>query len=186
MARLPDDEIQRRYEENLAHVEITDQEALVRWPDLDPETRDRRRQQATTMRAKQMTIVDDETGQRLVGGKQPRKTVGNVLEAISTAADERQKEVVDGLFSGLHPDESAAVRGKAAERIVRIKSEFIEQERRDREELRQLGKDELIDILAKGILEQGIGGDLMKQIASGQKTSPVGQTYDADGTVEAA
>jgi hypothetical protein len=186
MARLPDDEIQRRYEEALARVDIDDDEAERRWPNIEPEDRERRRHLARVAAAKYATIVDDETGQRLLGGGQPRKNKTDIMQAIADLADgDRQKEVIDALFAPLS-DDSKAVRGKGAERIIKIKSELVERERRDREELRQLDKGELVERLAKGILSGGMAGDLMKALASGAKVSPNGTVYDVDGSASEA
>jgi hypothetical protein len=186
MARLPDDEIQRRYEEALSKVDIDQDEAERRWPNCDPDDRERRRKLAMIAAAKHATIVDDETGQKLLGGHQPRKNKTDVMQTIADLADgERQKEVIDALFAPLS-DESKAVRGKGAERIIKIKAEHVERERRDREELRQLDRGELIDRLAKGILSGGMGAELAKALSSGvsAKVSPNGTPYDVDGNVE--
>lgn len=183
MARLPDDEIQRRFEENLAKIDITPEEAEALWPNIDPDDRERRRRAKIGAMARHATVVDDETGQRMLGGAQPkagRKGKADVMQTISELADgERQKEVVDALFASLDSKNDPAVRGKGAERIVRLKIEHAEMERRDREELRQLDKDQLIDRLAKGILAGGMGDALIKALGQ-SKTAPNGTPYDVD------
>lgn len=178
MARVPDEEIQRRLAEARERTRISDEEALERWPDLEPKERDRRRVAAENMAAKHMVVVDDETGQRLVGGPQPRSGVKpkrDIAEAIADLADgERQRDVIEALFSGLH-DESKAVRGKAAERIVGIAREHREAERRDHTDLANLTKDELAELIARGILALGMDSDLARRLAPAQP-------YDVDAT----
>lgn len=182
MARLPDDEIQRRYEIALGQVEISDEEAASKWPNCSPEERERWRRMSMISRAKHSVVVDDETGQRWLGGSQPRKNKVDVMATIVELADgERQKEIVDALFAPLDKSEPAAVRGKGAERIIRMKVEQAELERRDREELRQLGKDELIDRLAKGIMGSSMGAELVKALTAA-KIAPNGTAYDVDVT----
>lgn len=180
MALLPDDEIQRRFEANLEAIEIDQDEAMRRWPNEEPRERERRRQLALRAAARYATVVDDETGQRLLGGKQPRKNKVDVISTIVELADgERQKEIVDAIFAPLASTESAAVRGKGAERIIRMKVEQAELQRRDREELRQLDKDDLIDRLAKGIMGSSMGVDLVKRLVA-SKVAPNGTPYDVD------
>lgn len=168
MARLPEEEIQRRFLEALKVCRISDAQALDRWGDLDEQKREERRRRSEEIRARHMVIVDDETGQRLVGGPQPKKDANDVKQEIAQTITDladgpRQKEVVDALFSGLE-DESNAVRGKAAERIIKISQEQREKERRDRGELRSLGKDELIARLVQGILAGGLDKDMLTRM----------------------
>lgn len=195
MARLSDEAIQQRFQENLARTHISDEEALERWPELPASERDRRRHLAELQRARHATVVDDETGQRMLGGYQPasQNTLRkSAMETIAELADgDRQKEVVDALFAPLAKTESAAVRGKGAREIVKIAAEHREVERRDREELAKLGKEELIAKLVTGILGGEMAGDLMSALQkakTGLPSAPVtpSTAYDADGTAEAA
>lgn len=191
MARLPDDEIQRRYEEALEKVEISDEEALGRWPNMTTREREQRRQSAIRWAAKHATIIDDATGQRLLGGAQPKRSKQGVMEVIAELADgDRQREVIDALFAPLDKNNDDAVRGKGAERIVRLRIEHDEIQRRDREELRQLDKDALLDRLVEGILGSGsMSGDLMKKLSAGAaaaKVSANGTAYDVDVSAEDA
>lgn len=164
--RLPDEEIQRRFEENKGRCKISDEEALERWPDVAPQERARRKNLAEIAAARYATIVDDDTGQRMMGGAQPNSGKGgrkkSVVEKVAELADgERQKEVIDALFAPLASSEPAAVRGKGAERIIKMRIEHEEMERRDREELRQLGKEELADRLIEAITKGGMAGEIL-------------------------
>lgn len=171
MARLSDQEIKRRYEEQLAifRGSISDDEAAELWPECSITERNRRRKLKETQQARYHTIVDDDEGTRMMGGKQvsAANSGKQIMEAIAHAANgPRQKEVMDSLFAPLS-DSSPAVRGKGAERIVKIAAEQLEVERKDRDELRKLGKDELIDRLAKAILESGTAATLFEELAKG-------------------
>lgn len=182
MARLPEEEIQRRFQENLELCRISDEDALMRWPDLDEAERARRRNLAEGAAARCATIVDDETGQRLLGGRQPahnQKVKKSIVEVVVDLADgDRQREVLEALFAPLH-DSSSAVRGKGAERIINIKLAHEEEQRKDREELRKLGRDELIARLAKGMLESGMMGEVLAKIG---RELPE-KTFDGVGSV---
>lgn len=187
MARLPDEEIRRRYEQHLGLCRISDEDALVRWPDVSPDERDSRKLKAEKAAARYATVVDDETGQRWMGGPQPnsnrRNKVKSVVEQVVELADgDRQREVIDALFAPL-TDDSNAVRGKGAERIINIKLAHDEEQRKDREELRKLGKDELLDRLVDGLLESPdmVKGLLLRLNQS--KRSDSDSDYDAVGTV---
>lgn len=179
MARLPDDEIQRRLDDALARCRMSAEEALEKWPEDTPEVRDGKRKRSEIARAKHMVIVDDDSGQRMLGGPQPRsgpKSKKDIAEAISELADgERQREIIDALFSGLSTEQSPAVRGKAAERIVNIANEQREIERRDRDELRKLGAEDLIERIVAGIKAHGLDIDLLKRL---EPAKP----FDADAT----
>jgi hypothetical protein len=186
VARLPEEEIKRRYQENLElyRDSISDEEALELWPDLSPGERTRRRKLKETQKARYETVVDDETGQRMMGGPQHQGQGGikkAVMEAVADLANgDRQKEVIDGLFSGLDRKEAPAVRGKAAERIIKITHEQIEVERRDRQELLKLGEEELVDKLVGLLLGSGTDDKLIAAlIKANQKALPV-LTVDAD------
>lgn len=189
MARLPDDEVQRRFQVQKAIFQdsITPQQALERWPEQTPTERERRRKASELQQARYNTVVDDDTGQRMLGGPQKSTTVRGtkaIMEAVAELADgERQKEVIDALFAPLS-DESKAVRGKGAERIVKIAAEQSEVERRDREELRQLGKDDLVARLVKGIMGSGSASDLMAGLikASQQRTIEATTHSDVDAS----
>lgn len=184
MARLPEDEIKRRLAENVERFRMTEEEALERWPDDTPEKRAHRKTMAEHQAARYNTIVDDETGQRMMGGFQPRTQISpqTIMEEVAALANsERKKEVVDALFSPLSPKENAAVRGKGAERIVRIAQEQVEIERRDREELRKLGKDELVERLAEGLMKSDIAAGLFQKMLEKQKV-PESPSYDATST----
>lgn len=168
MARLPDEEIQRRLAEAREKVRISDEAMDERWSDLEPEKREIRRRLAETAAAKHLVVVDDDTGQRLLGGPQPSSGHRTKKDAIQTIVDlvdgERQREFVEAMFAPLDANEPAAVRGKGAERIAKLKIEFEEKERRDRDELRSLGKDELIDRIVKGLMANGMDEDLLKKL----------------------
>jgi hypothetical protein len=186
MARLSDDEIQRRFQAELENSKLSDEEALVRWPDLTPEKREINKKKSEAISARHRTIIDDETGQRLVGGPQPnsgKKTKQSVAEKITELADgERQTEIINALFAPLARSEPAAVRGKGAERILKISAEQREANRRDREELRQLGREELIKRLAVGIMSSDMAGDLLVGIAQ-RHAELQSASYDVDGTI---
>lgn len=182
--RLPDEEIQRRFEENKARCKISDEEALERWPDVAPQERARRKNLAEIAAARYATIVDDDTGQRMMGGAQPNSGKGGrkkkVLEAVVDQANgERQKEVLDAIFAPLAASEPAAVRGKGAERILRLGIELEEMERRDREELRQLGQEELADKLIDIITKGGMAQAIFSRVAQGLPAADV-ELSDAD------
>ena len=182
--RLPDEEIQRRFEENKGRCKISDEEALERWPDVAPQERARRKNLAEIAAARYATIVDDDTGQRMMGGAQPNSGKGgrkkSVVEKVAELADgERQKEVIDALFAPLASSEPAAVRGKGAERIIKMRIEHEEMERRDREELRQLGKEELADRLIEAITKGGMAQAIFSRVAQGLPAADV-ELSDAD------
>ncbi len=187
MARLPEEEIKRRFAENLElyRGSITDQEALELWPDLSEGERTRRRKLKETQKARYETVVDDEVGTRMLGGPQkPQDTVKKaVMEAVADLANgDRQKEVIDGLFSGLDKDAGPSVRGKAAERIIKITHEQIEVERRDREELRQLGEEELVDRLVGLLLGSGTGDKLIAALLKADQKAIPAVATDIDDT----
>jgi hypothetical protein len=183
MARLPDDEIKRRFEANLEQCRISDEEALERWPEATPRQRENKRKLAEAAAARHATVVDDETGQRLLGGPQPNnrpRSKKSVMEAITDLADgERQQEVIDAIFAPLS-DSNSAVRGKGAERIVKIAADQREMERRDREELRQLGKEELLERLAEGILSSGMAEALVEAVQNRAKQAALSPAREAD------
>jgi hypothetical protein len=177
VARLPEEEIKRRFQENLETYlgSITDQEALELWPDLSETERARRRKLKETQKARYETVVDDEVGTRMMGGPQQQGQGGvkkAIMEAVADLANgERQKEVVDALFSGLDKKEAPAVRGKAAERIIKVTHEQLEVERKDREELRKLGEEELVDRLVTLLVGSGTGTKLIESLLKAdQKT----------------
>lgn len=186
MARLPDEEIQLRLKAALKEQQISDEEALRLWPDMDGRAREIKRTRTEMARARHQVVVDDETGERMFGG--PQKGSGarskrKLVEAIADLANnDRQKDVIDALFAPLASD-NLAVRGKGAERIVKIMADHEEQQRRDRDELRSLSKDELKTMLIEGILSSGMAPDLISGLVNQLPTSPV---YDVDGTAEAA
>src|SRR4051794_26452766 len=194
MARLPEEEIQRRLAENVERYKMSDEEALERWPDCDEKARAHKKRGSEHQKARYNTIVDDETGQRMMGGPQPKPVVTNqnIMEAVTDLADgDRQTEVIDALFAPLSRTEAAAIRGKGAERIIKIAAEQREVERRDRQELHQLGKDQLIDRLAEGILSSGLAAGLFDEMIKRQAlpenvTARVSTDFDANGTAEAA
>lgn len=186
MSRLPDDEIQRRLDEALERVRMTPEEALERWPELDQSARDVKQAQSEMARAKHAVVVDDETGQRLLGGPQPNsgpRDRRSLLEQVAHLAnDERQQEVVDALFAPLSDKEAAAVRGKGAERISRMVVAHEDEQRKNRDELRKLSKDELVSELVKQLLNSGLGGSIGEALA---RQLP-DKSFDAHGTAEAA
>jgi uncharacterized protein (UPF0297 family) len=164
---------------------MTDDEARERWPECTPEERDAKRAKSEMARAKHMVVVDDDTGQRLLGGPQPSAQVKKrdlLAEVASLANDERQKEVIDALFAPLS-DPSNAVRGKGAERIMKAVVAFEDEQRKNREELRRLDKDELIERLVGAVLESGLGSGLAEALT---KQLGVSTSFDAHGTAEAA
>jgi hypothetical protein len=187
MARLPDDEIQRRLAEALEQCRMTDEEAAERWPECTPEERDAKRAKSEMARAKHMVVVDDETGQKFFGGPQSKsgqpKKRDLLAQVADLANDARQKEVVDALFAPLSPDEPAAVRGRGAERIININIAYEDEQRKNREELRRLNKDELIERLVGAVLESGLGSGLAEALT---KQLGVSTSFDAHGTAEAA
>jgi len=177
MARLPDDEIQRRYEAAFAEIEptVTPEMVLEKWGHLPAEQREVRRRQAVKAMARHATIVDDETGQRLLGGKQPSnedRLKRSVVETIASLADgERQQEIIDAMFAPLARTEPAAVRGKQAREIVKLTIEHREMERRDRDELRKLGRDEMIARLARGLMGSDMAGDLLQRMVQAKEAA---------------
>lgn len=180
----------RRYYCGVAEdpIELTsDQlaEAAERWPDESEGEQRRRMMLSIRAKAKHEIIADPATGRRVFGGPQPnsgRKSKKRAAETIADLAQgDRQKEVIDALFSGLAPSEDAAVRVRTAAKIVEIERDERELQLRE-DEFTGMPKDELQRLLANG---------LARMIERGEITDPrealreARQGYDVDGTVAA-
>lgn len=142
---------------------MTDEEALERWPDLPQEERERRRKLSEAATAKHEQIADPETGRRVFGGPQPgsgRPRKQRVAERVAELAQgDRQKEVVDALFSGLNRKNSSDVRRRTAEAIVRIEHKERELQMKE-DEFSEKPKDELIEYLVGTLAKLSRRGEL--------------------------
>jgi hypothetical protein len=129
---------------------MTEEEALERWPELEPEERERRRKLSEAASARHAQIIDPESGRRLFGGPQPgsgRPRKQRVAERVAELAQgPRQKEVIDALFAGLGKGNSSDTRRRTAEAIVRIEHQERELQMRE-DEFSEKPKDELLEYL---------------------------------------
>lgn len=169
MARLPDDEIQRRYEEALEQCQITDEEAAVRWPDwhdLTEKQQEAKRGRAEKAAARHMVVVDEDTGQRMLGGPQPGagpKPKSRLGQYLAEEAQKRATDVRDALFSGLDKSEAAAVRVNTAVKIATLERDEADLQLREdelRRELEDKPRDEIQRMLSEGLAKALISGEL--------------------------
>lgn len=147
-------------------IELTPEqldEAKERWPELDAAEQAKRMKLSVIAKARHAQIADPLTGRRVFGGPQPgsgRKSKKRAAEAIAELAQgTRQKEVIDGLFSGLDKNNSAAVRVSTAVKIVAIERDERELQLKE-DEFDGQPKEELKAIVLKGMLRMLQRGDL--------------------------
>jgi hypothetical protein len=172
-------------------IELTPEQieqARERWPDLDETEQKRRMTLSLRAKAKHDEIVDPETGRRAFGGPQPgsgRKPKKRVAEKIAELAQgERQKEVIDALFSGLHQDNSPAIRAATAAKIIGVEHQERELQLKE-DEFQGMPKDELKRLVAAGfmrMIERGEMPDLRTLIPSSTQGKDGRQPYDIEGS----
>lgn len=166
---------------------MTLDEAVEKWPELAEKPRElqRRAKLSVTAQQRHRQVADPDTGRRVFGGPQPgsgRPRKQRVAERIAElASGERQKDVVDALFSGLSRRNSAAVRRDTAVKIVEI--ERRERELQIDEEVHETRpRDELEEKLAKTLAKLGERGELPDNIRA--LVEGARRPYDVDATAE--
>lgn len=172
-------------------IELTPEqieEARERWPECSEAEQGRRMMLSIRARAKHEEIVDPATGRRAFGGPQPgsgRKPKKRVAEKIAELAQgERQKEVIDALFSGLDKKNSPAVRAATASKIISVEHQERELQLKE-DEFQGMPKDELKRLVAAGfmrMIERGEMPDLRTLIPANSGEAPARQPYDLEGS----
>jgi hypothetical protein len=160
---------------------MTEQEALERWPDLEPEDRERRRKLSNKAKERHAQVADPQTGRRVFGGPQPgsgRPRKKRVAEAVAEKATEEQERVVNALFSGLKKSNDPKVRVATAEKIIKI--EHKERELQLHEDSFQ-GKSE--EDFREWLEDRLVGLSLAGDLPTPGESSAPRQQYDAEGSV---
>jgi hypothetical protein len=171
------------------HIELTAEqidEAAKRWPELSEAEQHRRMTLSVLAHQRHQQIADPATGRRVFGGPQPgsgRRSKKRAAEAIAELAQgNRQKEVIDALFSGLDQGNSASVRAATAKKIIDIEREERELQLKE-DEFDGQSKDELKGMLAKGLVRMISNGELSVQDlmqAASESDKAESEIVDAD------